>query len=353
MPWAAERLRAAARRARLLLVRHRRAAIPPTRPATGTPEVGGLTSYEALAPRARAARAIDAAWAPTSWRSRRPTTGPAQITGAPRRQPPLRAALGHRAPPLGRRVRPRAMMRAWISHAPAPLAALLLASPRCSPSAARAGARPRRWRSIEHRRRRSPRSRCAWSRPRWSARRPSAPRRSVIQLDTPGGLERSMRSICQRLLNAEIPVIVYVAPTGGARGLRRGVHHDGRARGRDGARHQHRRRAPGGGRRRRVDKESMKKIENDAAAFARTIAVERGRNAEWAEKAVRSVGVDHRARGGQAQGRGPGGRQSCRTSWPRSTAATVKTASGPVTLPDEGRAGQDRSRSASATASST
>jgi membrane-bound serine protease (ClpP class) len=36
------------------------------------------------------------------------------------------------------------------------------------------------------------------------------------------------------------------------------------------------------------DKEMMKKIENDAAAFARTIAVERGRNAEWAEKAVRS-----------------------------------------------------------------
>ena len=37
----------------------------------------------------------------------------------------------------------------------------------------------------------------------------------VILLDTPGGLERSMRLICQRLLNAEIPVIVYVAPTGG------------------------------------------------------------------------------------------------------------------------------------------
>ena len=36
------------------------------------------------------------------------------------------------------------------------------------------------------------------------------------------------------------------------------------------------------------DKEMIKKIENDAAAFARTIATERGRNAEWAEKAVRS-----------------------------------------------------------------
>ena len=36
----------------------------------------------------------------------------------------------------------------------------------------------------------------------------------VILLDTPGGLERSMRVIVQRLLNAPIPVIVYVAPTG-------------------------------------------------------------------------------------------------------------------------------------------
>src|SRR5262249_17926558 len=42
--------------------------------------------------------------------------------------------------------------------------------------------------------------------------------------------------------------------------------------------------AAGGG---QVDKESMKKIENDAAAFIRTVALERGRNVEWAEKAVR------------------------------------------------------------------
>src|ERR1700675_3759494 len=36
------------------------------------------------------------------------------------------------------------------------------------------------------------------------------------------------------------------------------------------------------------DKEMVKKVENDAAAFARTIAAERGRNIEWAEKAVRA-----------------------------------------------------------------
>jgi membrane-bound serine protease (ClpP class) len=49
--------------------------------------------------------------------------------------------------------------------------------------------------------------------------------------------------------------------------------------------------AVGGG----ADKESLRKIENDAAAFVRTIAAERGRNADWAEKAVRqSVSITER-----------------------------------------------------------
>jgi membrane-bound serine protease (ClpP class) len=116
----------------------------------------------------------------------------------------------------------------------------------------------------------------------------------VIQLDTPGGLERSMRLICQRLLNAEIPVIVYVAPTG-ARAASAGVfitmaaHVAVMAPATNiGAAHPV---AVGGS----VDKESMRKIENDAAAFARTIAAERGRNADWAEKAVRqSVSITER-----------------------------------------------------------
>ncbi len=116
----------------------------------------------------------------------------------------------------------------------------------------------------------------------------------VIELDTPGGLERSMRAICQRLLNADLPVIVYVAPTG-ARAASAGVfitmaaHVAAMAPATNiGAAHPV---ALGGG----VDKESMKKIENDAAAFARTIATERGRNVEWAEKAVRqSVSITER-----------------------------------------------------------
>ena len=116
----------------------------------------------------------------------------------------------------------------------------------------------------------------------------------VIQLDTPGGLERSMRAICQRLLSAEIPVIVWVGPTG-ARAASAGVfitmaaHVAAMAAATNiGAAHPV---AVGGG----IDKESMRKVENDAAAFIRTIAVERGRNADWGEKAVRqSVSVTER-----------------------------------------------------------
>jgi membrane-bound serine protease (ClpP class) len=109
----------------------------------------------------------------------------------------------------------------------------------------------------------------------------------VLQLDTPGGLERSMRSIVQTILNAEIPIVVYVAPTG-ARAASAGVfitmagHVAAMAPATNiGAAHPV---AVGGN----VDKETLKKIENDAAAFARSIAADRGRNADWAEKAVRS-----------------------------------------------------------------
>lgn len=109
----------------------------------------------------------------------------------------------------------------------------------------------------------------------------------IVQLNTPGGLERSMRSMVQSILGSPIPVIVYVAPAG-ARAASAGVfitmaaHVAVMAPATNiGAAHPV---AVGGG----GDKEMIKKVENDAAAFARTIATERGRNAEWAEKAVRS-----------------------------------------------------------------
>ncbi|PYM11833.1 MAG: serine protease, partial [Candidatus Rokuibacteriota bacterium] len=117
----------------------------------------------------------------------------------------------------------------------------------------------------------------------------------VIQLDTPGGLERSMRAIVQRMMNAEVPVIVYVAPTG-ARAASAGVfitmaaHVAAMSPATNiGAAHPV---TIGGG---SVEKESLRKIENDAAAFIRTVAQERGRNADWAEKAVRqSVSITER-----------------------------------------------------------
>src|SRR4029453_351103 len=110
----------------------------------------------------------------------------------------------------------------------------------------------------------------------------------IVQLNTPGGLERSMRSMVQSILGAPIPVIVYVAPTG-ARAASAGVfitmaaHVAAMAPATNiGAAHPV---TVGGG---TGDKEMMKKVENDAAAFVRSIATERGRNVEWAEKAVRS-----------------------------------------------------------------
>lgn len=117
----------------------------------------------------------------------------------------------------------------------------------------------------------------------------------VIELDTPGGLERSMRAIVRELLNARIPVVVYVSPTG-ARAASAGTfitlaaHVAAMAPATNiGAAHPV---AVGGS---QVDKDALKKAENDAAAFIRSVAQERGRNAEWAERAVRqSVSITER-----------------------------------------------------------
>lgn len=114
----------------------------------------------------------------------------------------------------------------------------------------------------------------------------------IIQIDTPGGLDRSMRGIVKLIMNSPIPVIVYVAPKG-ARAASAGVfiafssHILAMAPGTNiGAAH------PvslmGGG----MSKTMEEKVVNDAAAYIRSIAEKRGRNVKWAEKAVReSVSV--------------------------------------------------------------
>lgn len=109
----------------------------------------------------------------------------------------------------------------------------------------------------------------------------------IIQLDTPGGLDLSMRKIVKDMLNADIPIIVYVSP-GGARAASAGVmitmasNIAAMAPGTNiGAAHP----VTMGGQ--KIDNEMEKKVVNDAAAYIKSIAEKRGRNAQWAEEAVR------------------------------------------------------------------
>ncbi len=108
----------------------------------------------------------------------------------------------------------------------------------------------------------------------------------VLQLDTPGGLESSMREITKKILGSRVPVVVYVAPSGG-RAASAGMfitisaHIAAMAPGTNiGAAHPV---ALG------EDKNAVMstKIVQDAAALARSLAVLRGRNATWAEKSVK------------------------------------------------------------------
>ncbi len=113
----------------------------------------------------------------------------------------------------------------------------------------------------------------------------------IIELDTPGGLVTSTRKIVKMILNAEVPVVVYVYPPG-AQAASAGTfillaaHVAAMAPGTNvGAAHP----VTMG---QKMDEEMSKKAENDLAAFARSLAKLRGRNADWAEKAVReSVSV--------------------------------------------------------------
>lgn len=114
----------------------------------------------------------------------------------------------------------------------------------------------------------------------------------VIELDTPGGLDESMRIICRRLLNAELPVVVYVAPSG-ARAASAGLfityaaHVAAMAPGTNiGAAHV----VNMGG---EMDSVMSEKVQNDAVAYITSIAKKRERNIEWAKRAVlESVSID-------------------------------------------------------------
>src|SRR5689334_8782894 len=117
----------------------------------------------------------------------------------------------------------------------------------------------------------------------------------VISLNTPGGLDSSMRLIIKDITGATVPVVVYVSPSSG-RAASAGVfitmaaHVAAMAPGTNiGAAH------PvnmGGG---EMDKTMKEKVENDSVAYIKSIAQQRGRNAAWAEDAVRkSVSITER-----------------------------------------------------------
>lgn len=108
----------------------------------------------------------------------------------------------------------------------------------------------------------------------------------VIELDTPGGLDTSMRDIVKNIIGSEVPVVVYVSPSG-ARAASAGVfitlaaHIAAMSPGTNiGAAH-----PVGVGE--KMDKTMAEKATNDAAAYIKSLAERTGRNAKWAEDAVR------------------------------------------------------------------
>lgn len=108
----------------------------------------------------------------------------------------------------------------------------------------------------------------------------------IIQMNTPGGFDASMREIIEKILRSKTPVLVFVGPSGAraasagffillsadlavmAPGTNTGAAHP----------------VPlGGG---KLDEVMQKKVENDAAAYIRSFVAQRGRNTELAEKGV-------------------------------------------------------------------
>lgn len=112
----------------------------------------------------------------------------------------------------------------------------------------------------------------------------------IIQLDTPGGLDTSMRDIIKDIVNAQVPVVVYVSPSG-ARAASAGVFITVAAHvavmapnTAIGAAHPV---AVGAEGEAAMSEAMEEKVVNDAAAYIRSIAGAHGRNMEWAERAVR------------------------------------------------------------------
>lgn len=109
----------------------------------------------------------------------------------------------------------------------------------------------------------------------------------LIRLNTPGGVLTSMQTMVEQILESPIPIVVYVSPAGGG-AISAGVfitmaaHVAVMAPGTTiGAAHP----VLGGGQ--DVQGDMRAKIENFSASLIKAIAEQRGRNTQWAEKAVR------------------------------------------------------------------
>ena len=122
----------------------------------------------------------------------------------------------------------------------------------------------------------------------------------VIELDTPGGLDLSMRVIVQAILASKVPVVVYVYPSGAraasagafitiaahvaamAPGTNIGAAHPVTLPGIGSSLPDRAKKGEGG-----EDSVMQGKMANDAAAYLQSLARERGRNEDWAAEAVK------------------------------------------------------------------
>ena len=116
----------------------------------------------------------------------------------------------------------------------------------------------------------------------------------LIQLNTPGGLMTSTRNIVQTIFDSEVPVIVYVSPSGAHAGsagvmITLASHVAAMAPGTNiGAAH------PVSGQGKDIEGDLAEKVTNDATAWVESIAKTRKRNPTWAAQAVRrSVSIDN------------------------------------------------------------
>jgi membrane-bound serine protease (ClpP class) len=153
---------------------------------------------------------------------------------------------------------------------------------------------------------------------------------AIVRLDTPGGLDVSMRDIIREMLDSRVPIIVWVAPRG-ARAASAGtfISYAGNL--------AYMAEATEIGAATPVNlggeqSETLeRKVTNDAAAYIRSLAIERGRNADWAERAVRDAASTSATRAVEINVV-DGIASSLRELMQAADGETVETASGSVTV---------------------